>query len=295
MKTKISDILFHSINYLVFGLFAIICIYPFYYIFIYTISDTQIAAKGGIYLFPRGITLANYSLVLLNKGIMNAAFISFSRTIIGTTLTLFCCSFFGYVVSKKELPFRKIIYRFIIVTMYLNSGLIPYYLVVRKLGLLNNFLIYVLPGAVNAFFLILVKTYIESLPPSLEESAKIDGASYLTIFWKIIFPLSKPVLATVAVFCAVNQWNSFSDNLIFVSKNSLKTLQLMLYQVLNSVTQVSQNVTTADLERMHSIVQPTPTTIRMTITMVATLPILLLYPLLQRYFVKGIMMGAVKG
>lgn len=226
---------------------------------------------------------------------MNAAFISFSRTIIGTTLTLFCCSFFGYVVSKKELPFRKIIYRFMIVTMYLNSGLIPYYLVVRKLGLLNNFLIYVLPGAVNAFFLILVKTYIESLPPSLEESAKIDGASYLTIFWKIIFPLSKPVLATVAVFCAVNQWNSFSDNLIFVSKNSLKTLQLMLYQVLNSVTQVSQNVTTADLERMHSIVQPTPTTIRMTITMVATLPILLLYPLLQKYFVKGIMMGAVKG
>lgn len=290
-----KEILFQSVNYLIFTLFALICLYPFYYIFIYTVSNSQEAAKGGIYLLPHGFTLQNYRTVFMASGLVNAAFVSVARTVIGTVLTLLGSSFLGYLVTKKELPFRSFIYRFVITTMYLNAGLIPYYIVMKKIGLINNFLIYVVPGVISAYFVILIKTYIESIPPALEESAMIDGANFGTIYFKIILPLSQPILATVAVFSAVSQWNSFSDNLIFVTDTHLRTLQLMLYQILSSVTQLSTNMTTADLERMKNIVQPTPTTIRMTISMVVTFPILVVYPFLQRYFVKGIMLGAIKG
>jgi putative aldouronate transport system permease protein len=294
-KTGVGDVLFHSVNYLVFSLFAIICIYPFYYIFLYSISDTEKASRGMIYVLPSGFTLHNYYMLLRNPGIANAALVSLSRTVLGTILTLFCCALFGYILTKKELPLRKVIYRYVIITMYLNAGLIPYYILMKKIGFMNSFWIYVVPGAVGAFNLILVKTYIEQIPASLEESAMVDGANYFTIFWKIILPLCTPIIATVAVFTAVGQWNAFSDNLIFVSNPKLQTLQMMLYKVLANTTEVFQNVRTQEMARNQQLVQPTPSTIRMTITMIATLPILFVYPFLQKYFVKGIMLGAVKG
>ncbi|NLO83032.1 MAG: carbohydrate ABC transporter permease [Clostridiales bacterium] len=293
-RIKFNDMLFHTINYTVFGLFTLMCIYPFYYIFIYSISDSQLASRG-IYLLPKGVTLYNYYIVLRNPGIASAALVSLSRTVAGTVLTVFCISLFGYVLTKKELFLRKFIYRFVVMTMYLNPGLIPYYILIQKLGLRNNFLVYILPGAVSAFNLILVKTYIEQIPSSLEEAAMVDGADYFRIFLKIIFPVSMPIIATIAVFTAVGQWNSFSDNLFFVSNPKLQTLQMTLYKVLANVSEVGANVTTEDIRRNIRVVQPTSTTIRMTITMIVTLPILFVYPFLQRYFVKGIMLGAIKG
>jgi putative aldouronate transport system permease protein len=161
--------------------------------------------------------------------------------------------------------------------------------------LMNRFWIYVIPTAVSAYFLIIIKTYIEQIPASLEESAMVDGANYFTVFARIIFPICTPIIATVAVFTAVSQWNTFADNLIYVSNPKLQTLQIILYKVLVNVKEATQSIRTQDLARNRFLVQPTPTTVRMTITMIATLPIVFVYPFLQRYFVKGIMMGAIKG
>ena len=293
-KLRFGDIMFNSLNYLIFGIFALLCFYPFYYILIYSLSSTQ-AASSGVYFFPKQITLYNYANLLRNPGILNAAFISLSRTVIGTAGSVFCTTIFAYFVTKKELPARKFIYRFVVMTMYINAGLIPSYILMKFLGMINTFWIYIIPGLVGAFNLILIKTYIEQLPASLEESAMIDGAGYFRIFIRMIFPLSMPIIATVTVFVAVGQWNTFTDNLIYVSNEKLRTLQLMLYVVLNRTTEAMQNVRTDQVSRNIFLVQPTPTTIRMTITMIATLPIIFVYPFLQKYFVKGIMLGAIKG
>ncbi len=177
--------------------------------------------------------------------------------------------------------------------MYFSSGLIPWYLTMKLYHLNNTFLVYVLPTAISAYYIVLLKTFIEQLPESLEESAKLDGAGYLQIFSKIVFPLSKPIVATITVFAAVAQWNNWFDNYILVSSDHLKTLQLMLYEYLNEASAIA---TMSNTERNQGImVQITPEAVRMTITMVVTMPILFIYPLMQKHFVKGIMLGAVKG
>lgn len=288
--------IFQVLNYLVFTVFMVLCVYPFYYIFIYTLSDPSEVIKKGVYLLPTGFSLLNYQAIFNQKGIISAALVSTARTIAGTFITVFMSAMFGYVLTSPKLAFRKFIYRFTIVSMYLGAGLIPWYLTMRAYGLQNNFLLYVLPGAISAFFVMLIKTYIEQLPASLEESAIIDGAGYFTIFIRIILPLCMPILAAVAVFCAVSQWNSWFDNFLLVREPKLQTLQLLLWNFLNQSEALAASVRT-DYSAISKIqaVKITPTSIRMTITMVVTMPIILVYPLLQKYFVKGIMLGAVKG
>ena len=163
----------------------------------------------------------------------------------------------------------------------------------RAYHLTDNFLVYILPTAISAYYVVLLKTYIENLPPALEESAKLDGAGYVTIFFRIIMPLSKPILATIVVFAAVAQWNNWFDNYIYVQSDNLKTLQLVLYEYLNQASQISQTSTTVLQHGLGSVI--TPQSVRMAIAMIATLPILCVYPLMQKHFVKGIMLGAVKG
>lgn len=292
---KIGNYTFEFFNYLILTLFLLICIYPFYYIFIFSLSDPYEVQKG-ITLSPAGFTLNNYKFVLGLTKIGNAAIVSTVRTILGTLVNVLCCTFFAFLVSRKELPMRKFIYRYMVITMYFSAGIIPYYLTMRMLHLNNNFLIYIIPGALNAFYVILAKTYFEELPSELEESAKIDGAGYLTIFFRIIFPLSTPIIATIAIFSAVMHWNSWFDNYLFVQTEGLKTLQLLLYEYLNE----SNSLAAAAMKGGNSVtalreVKTTPQAIRMTITMVATLPILLVYPYMQKHFTKGIMLGAVKG
>jgi len=296
LKNKLESHVFNTINYFIFLSFAFICIYPFYYIFIFSLSDPQESVKGGIYLIPKGLTLFNYISVLKLKGIPGAVVVSVARSVIGTAVTVFSCSIFGYALSKKELIFRKFFYRMVVITMYLNAGLIPWYITMRAIKLQNNFLLYILPWAVSGFYLILIKTYIEQLPPSMEESAMIGGANYFIIFIKIIIPLSLPVLATVAVFSAVNQWNAWSDNFFLVRNPKLQTLQLILLTYLKQSESLARNISSMDHELLSKRATAlTPIAVRMTITMVATLPIVFVYPFLQRYFVKGIMLGAVKG
>jgi len=296
LKTKPSKILdwvFRVVNVTFISIFTFCCAYPFYYVFIYSISDPA-AAMRGLTFWPSGFTLENYRLILRMNDIPWAFFISLSRTLLGTLLTVFCCSFFAYLLTDKAMLLRKWVYRFMVVTMYFSAGLIPWYLTMRGLGLKNSFLLYVIPSAVSAFYVILLKTYMEQLPASLSESAKIDGAGYFRTFRSIIFPISMPIIATIAVFSSVGQWSSWFDNLMLVNEPKLQTMQMILYQYLNS-SQALSNMSTLDFARGTAAVKLTPVSIQVTITVITTLPIILVYPFLQRYFAKGILIGAIKG
>jgi putative aldouronate transport system permease protein len=296
-KQTPSGILVDGIIYLFYGLFALLCIFPFYYIFINTISANNLVAAGQITLVPRGIHFNNYVKVLQLRNLPNAVMITLSRTILGTGLSVLCTAFVAYGVSRRELFRRKFVYRFFIVTMYFNAGLIPWYLNMRNLHLTNNFLAYII-GVISAFNLILVKTYIESIPDSLHESAEIDGAGYLVIFFRIMLPLCLPILATIAIFTAVGHWNSFMDTLMLMRDERLYTLQYLLWQYLNEATAVARNIQAMAAQGMtveNTSAMLTPTAVKMTIAMVVTLPVLFVYPFFQKYFVRGIMIGAVKG
>lgn len=298
IKTSPSRKIFQVFNYLLMGLITFICIYPFWYIVIYTLSDSNAAAVNPPIFLPRGFSLENYKNILEIEGFFHAFLVSILRTVVGTVASVLSCSFLGYMFTKKELPARKFLYRFLILTMYISGGMIANYIVMKSYGLLNTFWVYILPMVVSAYNIVLIKTFVEQLPASLEESAKLDGAGCLTIFSRIIFPLSKPIVATVAVFVAVGHWNSWFDNHIYTRGNdSLMTLQYLLYKYLNEAQRLAdqlQNATGMNaLGQMQEVISPKG--IRMTITVLAALPIFLVYPFMQKYFVKGIMVGAVKG
>ena len=236
-KSTPGDIVFNMINYTIFTIFTLACIFPFYYLFINTISDNELVVKGVINFIPRGINLNNYKTLLSVSDLGNALIVTIARTVIGTALMVMASGLVGYLVTKKELWGRKFWYRFLIITMYFNAGTIPWFMNMQMLGLTNNFLAYIIPGIVAPYNIILVKTYIESIPAELEESAEMDGASYMTVFRKIIWPLSKPILATIAIFGAVGNWNSFTDSLMLMqSAPTLYTLQHRLYIYLNQAS-----------------------------------------------------------
>lgn len=286
-----DEILFSVINTVILILFSFICFYPIWFFIINSFSESREIAKG-VFFWPRGWTLYNYSHLIEEVGDLKSAFIvSVARTILGTMLTAVACSYTAFLVCQKELPGRKIAYRFIVITMYINAGTIPWFLTMRAYGLSNNFLLYIVPSAISAFYVILLKTYFESIPAELQESAEIDGAGILTVFIRLMIPLSKPVLASVAVFAAVNQWNSWYDNFMLVTKDNLQTIQYLLYKYLTKNTAMTGNTAVSSMQTAKA----SPTSIRITITMVTMLPIIIVYPLLQKYFVKGIMLGAVKG
>lgn len=280
------------INILILGAFTFICVYPLWYIFINSFSSPQ-AINRGVYFIPREFTLEAYKQMIDIPGLTSSIGIAFARTIIGTLLTLVCCSFTAYLLSDRDLPKRKLIYRFFILTMYINAGFIPYYLTISAIGLKNNFLVYVLPAAVQAYFIILIKTYIESIPAELVESAEMDGAGLIKIYYRIILPLSKPILACIVVFAAVNQWNAWADDMYFMQgrkANGLHCLQYLLYTKLQSNVVNSTAGAAAGANMTVS-----SNSLRMAMSFVTVIPILCVYPYMQRFFTKGIMLGAVKG
>lgn len=296
-KAKPGDIFFNILNYAIFGLFTLACIFPFYYLFINTISDNDMVVKGLVNFYPKQLTLDNYKSLLNVSDLSNAFIVSVARTIFGTALMVLASGFVGYLVTKQEMWGRRFWYRALIITMYFNAGLIPWFMNMQMLGLTNTFWAYIIPGIVAPYNIILVKTYIESIPAELEESAEIDGATYMTVFRKIIWPLSKPILATIAIFGAVGNWNSFTDSLILQqSSPQLYTLQHRLYIYLNQASNLSAlmqsggRVSEAALKSALS-----GKVIKYTISMVTVIPILIVYPFMQRYFEEGIMLGAVKG
>ncbi|MDR3334426.1 MAG: carbohydrate ABC transporter permease [Treponema sp.] len=269
-----------------------IFVYPLWYVFIQSVSAGE--SMNAVWL-PVSFTLKNFMAVLEMPAVGRAAFISILRTVIGTFCTVLACMFLGYLFSKKEMPCRKFLYRTLVITMYLSAGIIPTYLVIRAYGLLNSFWVYILPGVVSAYYVILIKTYVEQLPASVEESAMLDGAGTLTIFLKIILPMCMPIVATIAIYAAVGQWNAWWDNHIYAFSNkNILTLQYMLYRYLTEAERIIREMKEYGIDvDMSALI--TPRNIRMTVTMVTVVPVLFVYPFLQRYFVKGIVIGAVKG
>lgn len=277
-----------------FSIVLVLCLYPIWYVLIQSLSAG--AKSVNALILPINFTLKNYAQMLSRKEIVHAFLVSVTRTVVGTVLTLLCCMFMGYLFSKEEMPCRKLLYRTLIITMYVSGGLIPTFLVYKAYGLMNNFWVYILPNLVSAYYVILIKTFIEQMPPSIEESAMIDGAGTVVIFLKIILPLSLPIAATIAIYASVNQWNSWFDNNIYtVSNKDLTTLQYLMYTYLNRSEQLVEEMRKGDMNELNAAALITPRGMRMTITMITITPVLCIYPFLQRFLIKGIMIGAVKG
>ncbi len=293
-----SDKVFNVLNYLLFALLTLICLYPFYYLIVNTISANDLSANGLITLIPRGIHIENYKQVLQLSGLPAAALISVGRTVLGTGCTVLASAFLGFMFTQERMWGRRFWYRFLVITMYFNAGLIPMFITMKTLHLTNTFWVYVIPAIVQPYNIILVKTYVESIPRALQEAAQIDGAGTFKIFYKIILPACTPILATVAIFAAVAQWNSFQDTLIYITDQKLYSLQYLLYTYINQASSLAamvKNSVGGALNMAAVATQQTPTSIRMTVSVIVVLPILFIYPMFQRFFVKGIMIGSVKG
>jgi len=293
MKKITSEKVFSVCNVIFLLVFAITCVYPFYYMLIYSFSNPSEAYK--ITILPVGFTLDNYRKAIEVAGIGRATIVSVLRTVIGTVVTVSCCSFFGYLVTKQRMVGRKLIYRLLVVTMYVDGGLIPTYMVMNAYGLNNSYWMYILPTALSAYNVMLIKTFTEQLPPALEESAMIDGAGAIRCWRSVVLPLSKPILATIAVFSAVAQWNAWFDAHIYIIDSEKWSLQYVLYRFLKQVASLTKAMEDANFGIDQGMVVMTPDTVRMTITAMVTLPILFVYPFMQRYFMKGMLLGAVKG
>ena len=295
-KNRIKrDRVFPIINTIILTLLMFITLYPVINTVAYSFNDGTDALRGGIGLWPRVFSTKSYTSILSDSAIYQAAFISASKTVLTTVLNLFWTGMLAYALSRKEYVLRKVITTVLVFTMYVNAGLIPNYLLIsRTLGLKNTFLVYIIPTMFSCFNMIVIRTYTASLPEALVESARIDGAGDIRVFWQIIFPLCKPVLATVALFVAVGSWNSWFDTYLYCGgKKELYSLQYLLKMKL-ATTQASANAAKTTAEALNTLGQTTPITIRCAITVIATVPILIVYPFLQKYFVTGIALGSVK-
>lgn len=290
IKMTRGDIVFNVVGIIIFTLLTLMCAYPFWYLMICTISDQRMVDLNQIVLLPHGINFKNYIEIFRVQNLSNAAMISVARTIIGTLSSLICTSYMAYFFTKQNMWHRKLWYRLTVVTMYFSAGLIPGYLNNKMLGLTNSFWIYIIPGLISVYNMVLVKTNIEAMGPELEESAYLDGAGYLTRFFKIVLPLQTPILATVSLFSAVGHWNDFFTTKLYITNTKLYTLQFLLYELLQQVTAAANQIEGGD-----PYATITPTGIRLTLTAVVVIPILCVYPFVQRFYVKGLMVGAVKG
>lgn len=290
-KKTLADQIFVICNTIFMVVFVVITLYPVLNTLAISFNDGIDTVRGGIHLIPRKFTLQNYYTVLHKQNMVTGAYITVLRTVVGTFLALAANALLAFIVSRKRFLFKSQLSLFWVITMYVNGGLIPTFLLYKNLHLTGTFWVYVIPGTVSAFNMLVLRTYMVGLPDSLEESAQLDGAGYMTIFVKIISPLCKPVYATVALFVAVGQWNSWFDAMLYNRmSDKYTTLQYELMKLLSSVMQQSGS---ADSAR-NSANSITPASIRAAATIATMLPIVCLYPFLQRYFVTGLTIGGVK-
>ncbi|MBR6158274.1 MAG: carbohydrate ABC transporter permease [Lachnospiraceae bacterium] len=291
-KTKTSDTIFHVVNAIIMIMICVVTLYPVLNTLALSFNDGVDAVRGGVHLIPRMFTWTNYSTVLNQKNITHGALISVIRTIVGTLLALAANALLAFVVAQKKFVFRSQLSLFWVITMYVNGGMIPILLLFQKLKLTNSFWVYVIPAMVGGFNMLVLRTYMEGLPDSLQEAAEIDGAGFMTIFLKVISPLCKPVYATIALFVAVGQWNSWFDTMLYNRMaTEYTTLQYELMKLLSSVTSLKGNTGTTAPGQGVNI---TPLSVRSAATILTMAPIVLLYPFLQRYFVTGLTIGGVK-
>ena len=298
IKTKTADRVFYCFNALLMTFIVVVMLYPFLNMLAVSLNNATDSVRGGIYLWPRVPTLRNYETIFKDPNLFSAFRNSVLRTVICTVLGIFVCSMAGYILSRTEFVFNKILTIYFLLTMYVSAGLIPTYFLYRDLGLVGNFHVYWIPGLFGAFNVIVIRTFIQGLPESLVEAARIDGAGEFRTFIQIVLPICKPVLATVGLWIAVGNWNDWFTTFIYASsKPNLFTLQYTLMSYLASSLQTSSNSFSQYLQEQGpgGFTATTPIAVRATITIVASVPILCVYPFLQKYFVKGVHVGSVKG
>ena len=299
-RTQIGNVIFNIINAIVLSFLVIVTVYPFWNTIAISFNNGLDAIKGGIKLWPRQFTMQNYKALFTTGQILGGFVISVSRTLLQTVLSVFCTCMLAYALSRKEFVIRKPLTSVLVVSMYVSAGLIPGYMLIKNLGMLNSYWVYIIPNMVDVFNFILVRTYINGLPDSFVESARIDGANEFKIFLGIILPLIIPSVAMICLFVAVGAWNSWFDTYLYTSaKPKLYSLQYILMQFLNSSQNQSNSAADANAMAVaaasgSSGAMVTPITLRSSITVIATLPILVVYPFLQRYFIVGMTIGGVK-
>jgi len=284
IKSSMASKLFDVFNYMVMIVLIIVMIYPMVYVFSASISDNALVSSGDVLLLPKGVTLVAYEQLTANPDLWVSYWNTIRYTAVHVVLTLIATSAMAYPLAKKWLPGRRIILLMAAFTMLFSGGMIPTFLVVQKLGMLNTIWAIVLPTMISTWYLFIMRTFFEALPEELEDAATIDGCSSLQVLLRIVLPLSKPVLATIGLFTAVNQWNAFFDALIYLNDRSMYPLQIMLRNILVAGTTIQGE---GDLSLLQ--------TMKYAIIMIATLPILCVYPFIQKYFVQGTMIGGIKG
>jgi putative aldouronate transport system permease protein len=290
-----------AIDIFVHAMLALLCVltlYPFVNTLAYSLNDAIDSVRGGIYFFPRIYTLRNYEIILIgNPLILTAIANSAARALAGGALSLFACLCVSYAFSRREFFLRKAFTPFLVFTMYFSGGLIPMFILVRNLGLINNFMVYLLPTMMSAYNVMVMRSFIESIPDSLIEASRIDGASEYRILAQVVFPLALPVVATITLFVVVAQWNAWLDTMLYCSSDpTLTTLQFELQKLLTTAQSLSSSdAMDAAMNQGGAGRAVTPTSIRTAMTIIAVTPILFIYPFLQKYFVKGLTIGGVKG
>lgn len=295
IKRTAEDHILDTVIMVTMTVILLVTLYPFYYTVVLSFNDGLDATKGGIYFWPRAFTLDNYAQFLGDSTWINAIFMSVAKTVVGAVSCVFFTCMVAFGLCKPDLLFKKFYTMVLLLCMYFSGGLIPYYLTLRGLGLLNTFWVYVIPAMFSTYYCILAMSFFREIPHELYESATLDGARDFTIYIRIVLPLSKALLATILLFAAVSQWNSWTDTAFFATANkSLRTLAYLMRDVIarNQVDTSAGKQAMAQAARHRTV---TATSVQMAAMIIAVLPIICVYPFLQKHFVKGIMLGAVKG
>lgn len=298
IKMSMGEKIFQAFNTLLLTLLGISTLYPMVYILIVSLNEGQDSMKGGLFLWPRVFTLFNYQFVLGNGLIQNAYMITIGRTLLGTMLGIVLTAFVAYGLSFRNLPYKKFILFLMLIPMLFNGGLIPYYLQLTRLKLINTFWVYVIPGLFNIWNMFVMRRFFMDIPESLRESAIIDGANEIVVLFRIILPLSLPMLAALSLFTAVGHWNDWFSGAFYVNDNKLIPVQTYLQRLLSadSLSMIFGNnrIIGEAAFRQTQVSKMTVTSIKMAAVMIGTLPILCLYPFLQKYFIKGVLIGSIK-
>lgn len=297
IRVGLGERIFDVVNNLILLIIALSMLYPFVYVLAISLNDPNDSQLGGIWLYPRELSVESYKIIFSDPSLLRALWISVSRTVLGTVLTVFGCSMFAYVFTRNEFVLYKPLKGFFFFAMFFGGGgLIPTYLLYLNLGLYDNFLVYIIPTIINLWYVTLFRTYFRSIPGELLEAARIDGAGEFAIYWRVLLPVSKPIIATITLFSAVAQWNSYRDTLYYTVDKNLRSLQYIVMEIIKKA-EGSQMIDRAEMfEIFHGDASMAdPVSLRMAITICTVVPIVMVYPFLQKHFMKGMMIGSMKG
>lgn len=293
MKHTKGEKIFQVVNIILMLLLCVITIYPYLNQLAISFNDGTDAMMGGITIFPRKFTLVNYKAVFASKSMLTGAYISVTKVILYTLLGLVVLFTSAYGITRSKLPYRRGITLYLMIPCYVSAGTIPTYMAYRYLGLINNYWVYILPACFSFYNMVIIRSFLQELPASIEESAKLDGANDIQIMYKIALPLSKPVMATIALWLSVGSWNGWMDTLLYITDRSLYPLTYIMMQLIKESSLAQQMAVESGAAEMQS--KPTPDTVKAATLIVTTIPIIMVYPFLQKYFIKGVTLGAVKG